>query len=192
MTRLRHAATALGLLAPACAPSGPAPAHKGHQTSAPSPRVEDGADGGVAPASPSPAPDTTTTTEAPPDTTVYVVTVPTVPPTTTVVRPRPLPTTTLPEYIDEAIGDVEWAIRQTFPETPDKAVRVARCESGLDPHATNGQHVGVMQIATTVHAKRIAAMGYMPADLYGVTANLHVARAIYDDAGGWGPWTCAA
>ena len=25
-----------------------------------------------------------------------------------------------------------------------------------------------------------------------VAPNLAVARAVYDDAGGWGPWTCAA
>lgn len=138
-----------------------------------------------------------TTTEAP----TTIATVSGLPPTTdgtttTTVRPKPLPTTTLPEYADEAMSDVEWAIRSTFPETPDRAVRIARCESGLDPDALNGEHVGIMQIATKVHARLIAKLGYTVGDLFGIRANLHVARAIFDGADGgprgWAAWTCAA
>lgn len=157
-----------------------------------------------------PSDDATTTTQAP--TTTTAATAPAKPqidtgvamggnrPVTTVtIGGIPAPTRsgtttttfTVPEAATEDVGDVEWLVRQTFPETPDKAVRVAWCESTLNPAAVNGEHVGVMQIATKVHARRIAAMGYTVADLFGVRANLAVARAIYDDAGGWSPWTCA-
>ena len=129
----------------------------------------------------------TTTTEPEPEPATTVVTVAKLPPTT---QGATTSVYVLPERAREDMGDVEWLVRQTFPESPDKAVRIARCESRLNPAAVNGEHVGVMQVATRVHAGLIARMGYTVADLYGARANLHVARAIYDDAGGWGPWSC--
>lgn len=98
----------------------------------------------------------------------------------------------LPEASDEVMGDVEWLIRQTFPETPDKAVRVARCESRLDPEAVSpgGSNVGLMQI-NVVHKGLAARMGYSWGQMLQAAPNLAVARAVYDAAGGWSPWSCA-
>ncbi len=173
--------------------------------SSPSPTVEAGPDviaatvatnAGPAPTSPVDAASPPASTGPTTTTTAYVVTVPTNPPATTTIRPRPMPTTTNPEYAGESMSDVEWLIRQTFPESPDKAVRVARCESRLNPRAVNGQHLGVMQVATVVHAELIRDMGYEPADLLDLRINLQVARAVYDGADGgprgWAAWTCAA
>ena len=195
MTRpsLRHAfrsLAALGVVPMAC--SAPAPAQRGRSADHSAPAEDQTpAVSVVVPTSTGAADPSTTTSEAP-TTTAYVITVPTDPPTSTTVRPRPLPVTTLPERVDEDMSDTEWLIRQTFPESPDRAVRIARCESGLEPHATNGQYVGIMQVGSRTHAALIARMGYTVADLYGVRANLAVARAIFDAAGDWSPWTCAA
>lgn len=100
--RLRHAATALGLLAPACAPTAPHRGRTAPTTAAPAPQpgTPDSRPDDVEPAPASSVPAPTTT--------AYVVTVPTDPPTTTTVRPRPLPTTTLPEAETD---EDEWTAR---------------------------------------------------------------------------------
>lgn len=84
-------------------------------------------------------------------------------------------------------SDVARQLREAWPEDPDRAVAVGRCESTLRPAAENGQHRGIMQIAVKVHADRIAAMGYTPAQMFEVAPNLAVARALYDESK-WGPW----
>lgn len=83
--------------------------------------------------------------------------------------------------------DVARQLRAAWPEDPDRAVAVGRCESTLRPAAENGQHRGIMQIAVKVHAGRIAAMGYTPAQMFEGAPNLAVARALYDESE-WGPW----
>lgn len=112
-------------------------------------------------------------------------------PTTTVTFTAPHATTTttlvLPEHRDDDLSDVEWLVRQTFPEDPDRAAAIARRESGFDPGATNGQYLGVMQIGSVTHADLIASMGYSTADLLNAVVNLHVARRLFDLAG-WSPW----
>jgi hypothetical protein len=194
--RRRHRLlVAAGLLAPACSPA--PTAHRGREAdhSVP-PRAEEAASGaeaaGAGPATTSaeagaahqePAsagPVTTTTTTLLVTTTSPLV----VKPTTTIRVP-------LPED-DEPVGDVEWLVRQTFPETPDKAVRVARCESRLQPGAISpdGANWGVMQV-NVVHRGLAARMGYSWDQMLQAGPNLAVARAVYDRAGGWGPWSCA-
>jgi hypothetical protein len=84
-------------------------------------------------------------------------------------------------------SDVARQLREAWPEEPERAVAVGQCESKLKPGAKNGQHWGILQIATKVHAKRIAAMGYTPADMLDVGPNLAVGRALYDESR-WGPW----
>ena len=195
---------ALGLLAPACAPGQPQPAHKASP-------------GPVAPLHPLIPSDEAPATSIPPTSEVAshagesaqrgqgeggngsgaathiapvtTVTVSKLPPTTSGTT---VSTYVLPEQVDESMGDIEWLIRQTFPETPDKAVRVARCESGLNPGAVSPTNdYGVMQV-NIVHRGLAASMGYRWEQMLEVAPNLAVARAVYDDAGGWGPWTCAA
>lgn len=142
MSRLRHAATALGLLAPACAP---ATAHRGSApgtTAAPAPQPgTDRRPDDVEPPPASSVPATTTTEE--PTTTAYLVTIPTVPPTTTTVRPRPLPTTTLPENRYDELDDDEWAGRE----------RILACirshEGAYGTETGNGFHGAYQFLQTT-------------------------------------------
>ncbi len=88
------------------------------------------------------------------------------------------------------------AIRANFPGSQyDKAVRVARCESGLDPAAVSpgGGNWGLFQI-NTVHKTTVARLGYSWTQIRNPYVNARVARYIYDDAArrgsGWAPWTC--
>ncbi len=85
-------------------------------------------------------------------------------------------------------GSVHDAIRRYFPEQYDKAVRVATCESGLDPRAVSpgGGNHGLFQI-NTVHRSRVASMGYSWSDIYDPYVNSRVARTIYNESG-WAPW----
>jgi len=73
-----------------------------------------------------------------------------------------------------------------------QAVNVARCESSLNPGAISpgGGNYGLFQI-NTVHRSLVASMGYTWDELLNPYVNADVARAIYDQAGGWSPWACA-
>lgn len=193
MMRRRHRIlVAATMLAPACAPTA---AHRSTSSAPPPTAGPRPVDQGAAAARPdeeaaaSPAGPSTTTTEAPAPTTTVTVTVP---PTTAVRRTTTTIAFTLPEAAEDDLSDVEWLIRQTFPETPDTAVRVARCESGLDPAAVSpgGANWGLMQV-NVVHKGLAATMGYSWNQMLQAAPNLAVARAIYDRAGGWGPWSCA-
>lgn len=81
---------------------------------------------------------------------------------------------------------IERLIRETFPETPNTAVAIAKAESGLiatayNPEAHNGCNgsVGVFQIAC-VHVKDKES-------LKDVETNIKKAREIYLQEG-WKPW----
>jgi len=89
------------------------------------------------------------------------------------------------EIIIEIIPEeksIEQKIRDTFPEDPDRAVKIAKCESGLNPKAVSptNDH-GLMQINKTVHK--------VEGDIYDVDTNLQFARKLYDERG-WKPWVC--
>ncbi|MEO3926246.1 peptidoglycan-binding protein [Micromonosporaceae bacterium B7E4] len=93
---------------------------------------------------------------------------------------------------------VESQIRAVFPDSiANKAVRVARCESGLNPIAvglnTNGtKDVGVFQFNTGGTLQE-----YLPGSTVAVQIdralssadNIHAAYDLYR-ARGWQPWTC--
>lgn len=170
---------AAALLAPACSPTAPAV----RSTTGPV----------VAAPPQEPTTEATTTSTEPPTTapsTTVTVTIAAEPVTTT--RPRPAPATTvttfvMPEAADDK-GDVEWLVRQTFPEDPERAVRIARRESGLRPGADeNPPYIGVMQIDSRLHAALIRSLGYTTADMYHAGPNLAVARRLFELAG-WSPW----
>ena len=78
-------------------------------------------------------------------------------------------------------------IKTTFPEEPELAVLIAKCESGLNPNAINDRNTnktidrGIMQI-NSVHD----TTGY---DLFDVQDNLAFARKLYDESK-WLPWVC--
>lgn len=100
--------------------------------------------------------------------------------------------------------DIDWTeeriieeIRATFPEEPDVAVAIAKCESHLvsdiQSHwVTNGQQeqsFGIFQIHSPSWDARAKQLGYAnyrtdPAD------NIKMARYIYDARGNFNDWTC--
>lgn len=88
------------------------------------------------------------------------------------------------------LGEVRPLIRMTFPESPDLAVIIAACESGMTPTAMAGPfwyqgrwvvYSGLFQIDGGLH-------GYSHAALTDPVVNIAAARLIYDRAGGFGPW----
>jgi hypothetical protein len=104
---------------------------------------------------------------------------------------------------DEGLGvacddTVESQIRSVFPDSiENKAIRVARCESGLNPIAvglnTNGtKDVGVFQFNTGGTLQE-----YLPGSTTAVEIdnalhsvdNIRAAYSLYQDRG-WQPWTC--
>jgi len=102
--------------------------------------------------------------------------------------PAPAPAAAPAPASGDAVLD---AINQYFGDVYDQAVAVARCESGLDPNAVSsgGYNWGLFQI-NVVHKSRVEAMGYSWDQILDPYVNAAVARSIYDDAGGWGPWGC--
>lgn len=117
-------------------------------------------------------------------------------PTTTSPPPRaPRPTTTVPESpvaTQAPSGPVEQIIAAWFPENPEKAIQVARCESGLNPGAVSsgGGNHGLFQI-NNVHRGTFEAVTGQPWDaVYDANTNAKFARHLYNSSG-WGPWACA-
>lgn len=88
-------------------------------------------------------------------------------------------------------GTVVELIREVFAEDPDRAVRIARCESSLNPRAKNptSSAAGLMQL-TKVHAARAARLGYTWQQVStDALANLVVAHDLWSEQG-WRPWEC--
>lgn len=84
------------------------------------------------------------------------------------------------------------AIRMHFPAAQqDKAIAVARCESGLNPAAVSpgGRNVGLFQI-NTVHRATVQQMGYQWDQMTDPYVNAKVARVLFNSSG-WQPWRCA-
>ena len=94
-------------------------------------------------------------------------------------------------------------IRETFPEMPNTAVAVAMAESGMVmqqsrhkyPKDMDGQKAGsrerswcIYQIHEPVHHANAVRLGY---ENYKTDVEdcVKMARVIYDQAGGWSPWT---
>lgn len=86
------------------------------------------------------------------------------------------------------------AIRKHFPEAQqDKAIAVARCESGLNPAVSSpgGGNVGLFQINRQTWQPTVERMGYEWTQMTDPYVNAKVARMVFDEAGGtWGPWSC--
>jgi hypothetical protein len=78
----------------------------------------------------------------------------------------------------------EALIRATWPDhAEDRAVRVARCESGLNPNAKNrtSSASGVMQLLAIHWRGRF--------DPFNARANIAYAYRLWQ-ASGWSPWVC--
>ena len=90
-------------------------------------------------------------------------------------------------------SNVQSAIQQSFPEkgTHAKAVRVADCESDLNPRAVSagGKNHGLFQI-NSVHRSSFEAVTGQPwSEIYNAYYNAQFARHLYDSSG-WQPWAC--
>ena len=109
-----------------------------------------------------------------------------------------------PEVVQIAV-EVDWTkeriekeIRDTFPESPNTAMAIAKCESGLDPDIQS-QHTlsygqersfGIFQIHEP-DWKHAAIKLDLPNWRTDPGENIKLARYIYDTAGkSWKPWTC--
>jgi hypothetical protein len=77
------------------------------------------------------------------------------------------------------------AIKAAFPEAPDLAVRVAWCESRLDPGAVNPRtgDSGLFQVSR-IHRAAIERLGMVWSDMLTIGGNLRYARILFDAAGG--------
>lgn len=134
------------------------------------------------------------TMPAPPTTTVAPST--TAPPATvapTTVAPTTVPSTTVPSSPSALASpeEVQRLIREIFPaELHEKALEVAWRESNYRANAYNGWCCyGVFQIYWTVHRSWLDDFGInSTADLYDARKNITAAYALYQRAGGWGPW----
>lgn len=103
-------------------------------------------------------------------------------------RTGPPPTARVVAPIAPA-AEIQQAICDAFGSACAQALRVAKCESGFNPRATNGSHRGLFQISTRWHAARTQRMGYTLDQLWEVGPNIAVAVAIYNEQG-WAPWEC--
>ncbi len=150
------AGAAVGLPVSGC--SAPAPtAHRADRTdqtavTAPTvaPDSRPGSDDASDTSTTGPAP--TTTTEAP-TTTAHVVTVPTDPPTTIVVRPRPLPVTTLPERVLDDLDDEAWTDRE-------RILACIRSHEGAYATNTGNGYFGAYQFLQGTWDSAAAKAGY--------------------------------
>jgi LysM repeat protein len=127
-------------------------------------------------------PTTTTTpatTEAP-ATTAPATTAPATTAPATTQPPAPASTT-----------EVQQIIRDVWPdELEEQALQIAWRESKYQPGVYNGWCCyGVFQIYWSVHVSWLDAYGiYSSSDLLDARKNITAAYALYERAGGWGPW----
>ncbi|HWL45382.1 MAG TPA: LysM peptidoglycan-binding domain-containing protein [Ilumatobacter sp.] len=143
-----------------------------------------------------PAPPTTTeppattaapTTQAPTTTAAPNTQAPTTPvaPTTTA-APTPI--------ANVSIAEAQQIIRDVWPdELEERALEIAYRESGWRATADNGWCcVGLFQIYWTVHQNWLDDYGITTRnDLKDARKNATAAYALYQRAGGWGPWSTA-
>jgi hypothetical protein len=83
------------------------------------------------------------------------------------------------------------SVASRYGVDPSSAVSVARCESGLNPSASNGgSYLGLFQQSARYWPGRASAYGYGGASAYNGRANASVSMGMVRD-GGWGPWECS-
>ena len=88
-------------------------------------------------------------------------------------------------------GSLESIIQRHFGEASSAAIRIAQCESGMNPRAVSptNDH-GLFQI-NIVHRGQFEAVTGAPwSSVYDPELNTIYARYLYGQQG-WGPWTCA-
>ena len=118
-----------------------------------------------------------------------------IPTTTVAARPATsaVPaTTTTTEVIPPAPSSnvAEAIIRSVWPDDlEDRAVEIAIRESRLQSNAHNWCCVGLFQIHWGAHKSWLSSVGVTTkSQLYDAETNARAALALYQRAGGWGPW----
>jgi hypothetical protein len=82
------------------------------------------------------------------------------------------------------------SVASRYGVDPSSAVAVARCESGLNPSASNGgSYLGLFQQSATYWAGRASAYGFAGASAFNGRANASVSMGMVRDSG-WGAWEC--
>jgi len=135
------------------------------------------------------APTTEATTTEPPEQTKPPTTPEPTRPPTTPAPTRPPTTTTAPP--PPSGGSPEAIVREIWPnELEERALEIARRESGLDPRAYNGWCCyGLFQIYFDVNRSFLAGLGITSSDqLLDARTNANAAYAMYQ-ASGWSPWS---
>jgi len=92
--------------------------------------------------------------------------------------------------VPASASDVQAIIREVFPDDiEDYALEVAYRESRYVPTAKNFCCYGIFQIYWNVHKSWLADLGITSdQQLYDARTNIEAAYALYQRAGGWGPW----
>ena len=124
------------------------------------------------------------TTPAPPVTTTQA------PATTTPPTTQAPTTTTAPVAEPPGPDDIKQIIRDVWPDDLEaQALEIAYRESRFVPTAKNFCCYGLFQIYWEVHDVWLDDIGITSASqLYDPETNARAAYALYQRAGGWGPW----
>lgn len=134
------------------------------------------------------------TTQTPSTTTdATTTTTTTSPPTTTAPTTTEPPTTTNPNT-DATPDEVKQIIRDVWPDDlEERALEIAFRESRYVPTAQNFCCYGIFQIYWNVHKSWLADIGITSdQQLFDPETNARAAYALYQRAGGWGPWSQTA
>ncbi len=62
-------------------------------------------------------------------------------------------------------------------------------QSGLDPNKSNEYSIGLSQINVQAHGDKLARRGWTENDLRDPVKNMTIAKEVYDEAGGFTPWS---
>jgi hypothetical protein len=73
------------------------------------------------------------------------------------------------------------------PSVVNHMIKISWRESRWQSTARNGQHIGCVQIASRVHASRIAKLGLVSSDLFDPQVNAMIGRMLYNESG-LHPW----
>ena len=85
------------------------------------------------------------------------------------------------------------ARRWNSPGTPMQAIRVARCESNLNPHAyDSGGYAGLFQQASQYWPGRADRWGQEGRSVFNARANVIVSIRMAHAFGSWGAWSGCA
>jgi LysM repeat protein len=100
------------------------------------------------------------------------------------------PATTVAPTRTYTRDEVMQIIRAVWPdELEERAIEIATRESNLIPTARNSCCFGLFQMYFNVHKSWLGSLGVTSSSqLFDPTVNANAALALYNRAGGWGPW----